>query len=60
MSSEGCLMVRVRKSITNSTGLQVGLVFQITQHSAPRGGGGGGKGKKNFFFFLKFFWVGFV
>lgn len=39
MSSEGCLMVRVRKSITNSTGLQVGLVFQITQHSAPRGGG---------------------
>lgn len=31
-SGEGCLMVRIRNSSTNSTGYRVELIFQITQH----------------------------
>jgi len=33
MSGEGSLIIRVKKSSTNRTGLQVELVFQITQHT---------------------------
>jgi len=33
MSAEGCLIIRLKKSSTNRTGLQVELVFQITQHT---------------------------
>lgn len=31
-SAEGCFMVKIKKSKTHSTGFQVWLVFQLTQH----------------------------
>ena len=36
MSGEGCLIVRVRNSRTHKTGLQVELVFQLTQHTKDK------------------------
>lgn len=36
MSGDGCLIVRVRNSRTHKTGLQVELVFQLTQHTKDK------------------------
>lgn len=35
-AAEGCFSIRVTKSLTTKTGLQVQLRFQITQHSIDK------------------------